>query len=306
MIKPSSVAHVSDTKPLVSIPSTPSSSSFKPTYPSPSSSCSLDPSSSRKARRSPGYPLSRQISESRIPSAKSLNESSNCSPEGRQSFVLSVCSNDLSAGGSHGGSSDGWSMRTFTELVAASSQKERWSPDGELSAINKFVRLSPPSADLQTCMVCSKLLKEKSPWSGQKIVSTNELSVAAVLICGHVYHAECLESITSEIDQYDPSCPICTNGDKLNPKLLAKADLKSKNKISRRAVADIDVDSDSTSDRLKWGRKSLSMGASCSMKGRPFLRRHFSIGGSRPPPARSASESETTRKKGFWSRYRRD
>jgi len=306
------VANAFDTNPAVSVSSIPSSSSLKAAYPSSSRSCSLqsDPSSSRKARRSPGYQLSRQVSDSRIPSLKSLNESGNCSPDSRQSFVLSVCSNDLSAGGSHGGSSDGWSMRAFTELVAASSQRERWSLDSEnLSALNsKTVGSSPSSADLQTCRVCSKLLTEKSPWSAQKIVSTNELSVAAVLVCGHVYHADCLESITSETDRYDPPCPVCTNGERLMQKLLTKADSKARNKIFRRVAADIDMDGDSAApEPHKWGVKSPSMGASSSMKGRqPFLRRHFSIG-SRPPPARSVSESEASRKKkGFWSRYRRD
>ena len=299
------MANAFDTNPAVSVSSIPSSSSLKAAYPSSSRSCSLhsDPSSSRKARRSPGYQLSRQVSDSRIPSLKSLNESRNCSPDSRQSFVLSVCSNGLSAGGSHGGSSDGWSMRTFTELVAASSQREQWSLDGEnLSALNsKIDRSSPPSADLQTCRVCAKLLKEKSPWSAQKIVTTNELSVAAVLVCGHVYHADCLESMMSETDRYDPPCPVCTNGERP----LTKADLKARNKISRRAVADIGVNGDSVPDRDKWGWKSPSMGASSSMKGTPFLRRHFSIGSR--PPARSASESESSRKKkGFWSRYLRD
>ncbi|KAG0486074.1 hypothetical protein HPP92_008169 [Vanilla planifolia] len=112
----------SDVKLSVSIPAS-SPPAFKMDDPS-SSAVGFTPfeTTSRKAQRSPGFQLCRQISDSRIPSLKSLNESS--SPEvGRHSFVMS---NDLSAGGSHGGSSDGWSMRTFSELVA-SSQRERWS-----------------------------------------------------------------------------------------------------------------------------------------------------------------------------------
>ncbi|KAJ6811245.1 uncharacterized protein M6B38_154505 [Iris pallida] len=311
-IESPAAANDSDMKPPISIPYTPSSSSCKAAGPSTSQSCSLlsDPTSSRKAGRSPGYQLSRQISDSRIPSLKTLNESGSCSPEGSQSFVLSVCSNDISAGGSQGGSSDGWSMRTFSELVAASIQRDRWSFDSEnVSSVNgKFPR-SPPSADIHICRVCSKLLKEKSPWSVEKIVSSNEISVAAVLICGHVYHAECLESITSEVDRYDPPCPVCTNGENLAPKLLGKAELKAKNKISRRAVADNDVDGNPVFDHHKAGGKCPRMGASSSMKAsftRPFLKRQFSFG-SRPPPTRSVSETEATRKKkGFWARYRRD
>ncbi|KAJ7957794.1 RING/U-box superfamily protein [Quillaja saponaria] len=81
---------------------------------------------SRWARHSPGHPLLRQISDSRIIGLKSPNNSIS---EGRPSFVLSTGSNDITTG-SQGGSSDGWSMRTFSELVA-SSQRERWSFDNE-------------------------------------------------------------------------------------------------------------------------------------------------------------------------------
>ncbi|XP_072999185.1 uncharacterized protein [Typha latifolia] len=299
----------SDLKPPISFPSTPSSSGFR-ADPSSSRSRSLpsDPASLRKARRSPGYQLTRQISDSRIPSLKSLNE--NSSPEGRQSFVLSACSNDLSAGGSYGGSSDGWSMRTFSELVA-SSQRERWSFESENLSSGKITRLStqqsvPLSPDQQRCKACSKLLKEKSPWSTQKIFSTNELSVVAVLVCGHVYHADCLENMTLETDKYDPPCPICTHGEKCTAKLFEKIESKVRSKISRSAVADVDANEDSLFDNQKRGGKSPRMGASSSTKssfGRPSLMRHFSIGSR---PSRSVSESESTRKKGFWSRYRRE
>lgn len=267
-----------------------------------------DPTSSRKARRSPGYQLCRQISDSRIPSLKSLNEGS--SPElGRHSFVLS---NELSAGESHGGSSDGWSMRTFSELVA-SSQRERWSFDSEnlTSFTNKIFgpSLLPKtsySPDLQTCCICSKLLREKSPWSTHKIVSTNDLPIVSVLACSHVYHSECLESSTSEIELYDPPCPVCANnGERPALKQLGKFDIKGRNKISRIAVADADVPRDYVSNGRRSGKRPI-MGASSSTKssfGKPFLKRHFSIGSR---PVRSASESETTRKKGFWAKYRRE
>lgn len=117
-------------------------------------------------------------------------------------------------------------------------------------------------------------MKEKSPWSAQKIVSTNELAVAAVLVCGHVFHADCLENITSDFDRYDPQCPVCANKDKFGSKM------RSKSKISRRAIVDVGAELNS---RIK----------------KPFLKRHFSIGS-------GVSGNEDPRKKngkGFWRRY---
>ncbi|KAF6155330.1 hypothetical protein GIB67_019856 [Kingdonia uniflora] len=89
--------------------------SFFRSYPLPGE---LTPS--RQARRSPGHQLLRGVFGRRIPGFipgfKSPNN--NSVSEGRQSFVLST------------GSSDGWSMRIFLELVA-SSQSDRWSFDNE-------------------------------------------------------------------------------------------------------------------------------------------------------------------------------
>lgn len=287
VLKSSDVAEASNTEPLVSFPTSPSSSSFKATVHSPSRSCfSLEPST-------PRTPQSPQVSDIIVRSPNS--------PDGRRSFVLSVCSNDSSAGGSHGGSSGSWSMRTFTDLVAisSSSQREQLSLDGHIGVVNYT-----PFANLQTCSVCSKLLKEQSPWSDEKIVTTNELPVAAVLICGHSYHAECLENITSQTDQYDPPCPVCTNCETLTPKLLARAELKAKNRIFRRTVAGFDGGSASSNvSNVKWSVKSPSMGASSStstsLAKPPFLWRHFSIG-ARPSWLPPASGGESRKKKGFW------
>lgn len=177
---------------------------------------------------------------------------------------------------SYGGSSDNWSTDAF-------HHRESWSLD------STRVSTSPP-VDLQTCGVCSKLLTEKSSWSIQKIISTNELSVVAVLICGHVYHAECLEYMTPSIDRCDPSCPVCTFGEKHILKLSEKVrraemELKVRNgKRSRNRVVDSDLDGDfCVYDRYKGSRregKGHKMGPSSSMKssfGKPFFRRHFSF-----------------------------
>ncbi|XP_009398121.2 uncharacterized protein LOC103982812 [Musa acuminata AAA Group] len=287
----------------------PSTSSVSKEDPSSSWSHSLpsDLTSSRKAQSSPGYQLSRMISDSRIPSLNSLNE--NSFPEGRQSFGLSVCSNDLPMGGSHGSSSDGWSMCMFSDL--ASSQRERWSYDSEnLSTINSKIgklipeQPRPVSLNQQKCKICLKLLQKKSPWSSHKVVSSNELSVVAVLFCGHAYHAECLDNLTPETDRHDPPCPVCIYGEKSITKLFGKAQSSGRSNGSRIVVADTDMAGDTFSEWWRAG-KGHRMGASSSLKNsfsKPF-RQHLSI---EMPPSPTVSENESTRKKGYWARYWKD
>lgn len=65
------------------------------------------------------------------------------------------------------------------------------------------------TAKLQ-CGVCQKLLRRK-PYLLSGSHSTSENSVVAVLVCGHVYHADCLEQKTTLEDKSDPLCPICLN-----------------------------------------------------------------------------------------------
>nr|AFK46809.1 unknown [Lotus japonicus] len=270
----------------------------------------------RWAHRSPGYPLLRQISDNQILGLKSPDNSIS---EGRPSFVLSTCSNEIAAG-SQCGSSDGWSMRTFSELVA-SSQREGLSFDSEclgsgrrkLSGCSSRFSYSP-SMDLRSCGACSRLLTERSAWNNQKFVANNDLSVVAVLDCGHAYHAECLETMTTEVDRYDPACPICMVGDKHLSKMFrkglrAESEIKAKNhKISKNRVIDSYLDGGfDVFDRQKeWGGKIPKMEPSSSARssnGKPFLRRHFSIGSKW---RRSMSENDSARKKGFWARYRKD
>ncbi|KAJ4967319.1 hypothetical protein NE237_019168 [Protea cynaroides] len=252
---------------------------------------------------------------------ETLSSQSQCRPIDLGPSRLANCSpgHQHVSNGSQGGPSDGWSMRAFSELVA-SSQRERWSFDSESVGYShgKLTRSSsrlsmPPSVDIQTCGVCLKLLTERSSWSSQKIIATTELLVVAVLVCGHVYHAECLEHMTPEKDKYDPGCPLCMGGEKQVSKMSGKAskmeaESKAKNnRISRNRVVDSDLDDDSSvPDNWKGtGRqgKVLKLGPSSSMKnsfGKPFLRRHFSFGLNR---SKSLSENDTPRRKGFWTRY---
>ncbi|XP_059432577.1 uncharacterized protein LOC132165896 [Corylus avellana] len=58
------------------------------------------------------------------------------------------------------------------------------------------------------CGVCQKPLRRKPYFLGSTL-SSGELSVVAVLVCGHVYHAECLEQRTCVDDKCDPPCSLC-------------------------------------------------------------------------------------------------
>ncbi|KAK4258598.1 hypothetical protein QN277_005033 [Acacia crassicarpa] len=281
-----------------------------------SSRSHLPPSTSTTVRwpcRSPGQPLPMQGSDGQVPGSKSPGSFS--MSEERPAFPS--WSND-SGRRSHGGSSDGWSIPGFSELMGA-SHRERWSFDSESFGFNRerLVRSSSQivtsPVDLQACGVCSKLLSEKSSWSTQKIIAGNDLSIVAVLVCGHVYHAECLERMTPEINKYDPACPICTFGEHQTHKLSEKAlkaemDLKARNKKLRNRVVDSDVDDDSAVFSHFRGRggqgkgprmESSSSGRSSS--GKPFLRRHFSFGSK--GSSRTLLDNHPTRKKGFfWAR----
>ncbi|XP_022896707.1 uncharacterized protein LOC111410541 [Olea europaea var. sylvestris] len=289
----------------------PSAPSISPMSMSPLSSHShmLPPNltPSRWSRRSPGQQLLRQVSDSPIPEYKSrefsISEAS--------SFVLPAWGYE-STRGSNGGSSDGWSIPPFSELMT--TRKERWSFDSENSGISrdKITRSAgqnsgSPSFDLQSCGVCAKLLTERSLLGSQKIIATNELAMVAVLICGHVYHAECLEYMTPEINKYDPACPVCTFGEKRAMKMsekAIKAELDSKaRKRSRNRI--VDSDDLILFDHHKCGGhegRGPKMSSSSSMKsstGKPFLRRHFSFG----MKGHKLSENHSARRKGFfWSK----
>ncbi|KAK7283906.1 hypothetical protein RIF29_13655 [Crotalaria pallida] len=263
----------------------------------------------RYPSRSPGHQLLRQVSDSRIPGFKS--SSSFYVPEEKP--VFPSWSNESGAR-SRGGSSDGWSVPGFSELMGT-SHRETWSFDSESFGFNRerllrsSSRFSTSPVDFQTCGVCSKLLSEKSSWSSQKIIASNDLAVVSVLICGHVYHAECLESMTPEINKYDPACPVCTFGEKQTLKLSEKAlkaemDLKAKNKKSKKRIVDSEIDDDSiVFDHFKdkghhgKGPRMESSSSGRSSFGKPFLQRHFSFGSK---GSKSMLDNHPTRKKGFF------
>ncbi|XP_066308676.1 uncharacterized protein [Miscanthus floridulus] len=266
-----------------------------------SHSICIDPNSTREATQLPGHQLYRQTLDGNIPSLKLL--SGNSSAERPSSSKLSACSNDMFAGQLQGETSDGWSTRTPSDMVAT-TERHRWSVDNELlgSIASKTSRSngSHPSAlspGQEVCKLCSRLLKERSSCNG------HELAVVAVLFCGHAYHANCLDSIAAESEKYDPPCPVCTHGEACTTKLFKKMELKVKNKTSKNMA---DTELDGSSKRQKKVKREPRFGTSSSMKdtfSRPFFRRHFS-NGSRP--STPVSGSEPTRKKGFWSRHWRE
>lgn len=271
--------------------------------------------SSRLSHCSPGDRLLRQVSGNRIPAYKSPG--SYIVSEDRRTIPGS---ND-SLRGSHGGSSDGWSMNAFSELMAT-SHRGRWSFGSESFdfAREKMVRScslfsTSPSTDAQTCGICSMLLVERSLWTSQKIIANNELSVVAVLTCGHVYHAECLENMTPEISKYDPACPICSFGEKQTLRMSEKAlrgelELKIRNKRLRNRIADSGLDGESNMfDHFINGgqqEKCPKLSSSSSLRGssgKGFLRRHFSFGSKGGGTKALPESNNTAKRKGLlWSR----
>ena len=71
--------------------------------------------------------------------------------------------------------------------------------------------VSPNAVKKMVCGICQKPLKWRLPFLGSSLSSSNELSVVAVLVCGHVYHADCLEQRTSFDERHDPPCVVCTS-----------------------------------------------------------------------------------------------
>ncbi|GMI73289.1 hypothetical protein like AT4G39140 [Hibiscus trionum] len=250
-------------------------------------------SATRCPLRSPRHHRFHQLPDNQILGLKSPNRYL----VGEERLRMTSCSNESTAD-------------TYSELMAT-SHFERESFDSDTWGFHhENIRKSSGrisaslSVDLQICGVCSKLLSEKSLWSSQKIIISDELSVVAVLTCGHVYHAECLEYKTPEIDKYDPPCPICTLGEKhKSSEQVFRAETDFKAKINRRSRNRI-VDSDMGSESAVFSRQKSSgkekRASSSSMKnsiGRPFLRKHFSFG---QKGINSPSENHCSRKKGLF------
>ncbi|XP_010446436.1 PREDICTED: uncharacterized protein LOC104729214 [Camelina sativa] len=272
-----------------------------------SSQSYLQPASSSTLKLAQRPRLSKQVSDGQIYGPTSLNGSS--ATEERQGTPLRYDS-------SQSGPSEGWSLQAFSEMMSSSRSDEPLSYDNDCFGLQRDKidhHGNRMSKHQQTCGACSRPLSEKSLWSGQKIYMTNELSVSAILACGHVYHGECLEQMTPEIDKFDPSCPICTMGEKKTAKLSEKAlkvemDLKARhNKRLRNRVLDSDFDCDDlvmfdhshrTAAAASKSPKLVSSSSAKSYSAKPFLARHFSFGSR--SNYKSHKEDPPIKKKGFF------
>ncbi|XP_073065659.1 uncharacterized protein [Primulina eburnea] len=261
---------------------------------------------SRCHHNSPEHHLSQQVSDTQIPECKPQAFSIS---EETPSLQPSALANE-STGGSSDGSSESVSIPASSELMK--SRGERCSFDSETSSfsLEKVTRSSGrdskfPSFDLQTCGICARLLTERSAWgwNNQKIISTNELTVVSVLICGHVYHSECLDCMTPDVHKFDPICPVCTLGEKQTLKIFENAlkaalDLKAR-KLSRKCLADSSPNNISSGAEGRALKTSSSSNTRISL-GKTFFRRHFSFGSK---GGISMSENHSPTIKGFfWSR----
>ncbi|KAK7388598.1 hypothetical protein VNO78_23420 [Psophocarpus tetragonolobus] len=92
--------------------------------------------------------------------------------------------------------------KEYREKVFSRPERIQSSPIG-MDAI-------PPNNEEMICGICEKLLNQKINFLGSSM-SCCELSVVAVLICGHVYHANCLEHKTRFEELRDPPCPVCAS-----------------------------------------------------------------------------------------------
>ncbi|CAH8309153.1 unnamed protein product [Eruca vesicaria subsp. sativa] len=282
----------------VSLASQPSSFSASPL--SSQSHLPMPPASSSALKLTPRTRLSKQVSDSQIFGFNSPSRSSATEERPGSEF--------------NSGPSDAWSMQAFSEMMAY-SRRESCSYDNECLVLG---RNKVDHQGKQTCGACSRSLSQKSLLSSQKIFATNELSVAAILACGHVYHSECLEQMTPENDKFDPQCPVCTLGEKKTFKLSEKAlraDLESRakhHKILRKRVVDSDdivmfdhrpnAAAASGSGHKGKVSKLLTSSSLRSYSPKPFLARHFSFG-SRSNSVKTPKENHSAtslKKKGFF------
>lgn len=83
------------------------------------------------------------------------------------------------------------------------------------------------------CGLCDRFLSQRSPWSSRRIMRSGDMPVTGVLSCKHVFHAECLEQVTSKAHKNDPPCPICSRIEDENSPEQLHAFAKSRNSFPR-------------------------------------------------------------------------
>lgn len=229
--------------------------------------------------------------------------------------------------------SDPWTIQAFSELIASSRLENSGWPNVDISS-DLFVGTSQenfselgisyiegrnmtqshinlqvaPHAEAQKCGLCTKPISQRSPWSPQRILGSSDLPVVGILVCGHVYHAECLEQATPIMQMHEPPCPQCNVLEKVFPKFQGEIAVGStsktpcltgstygKGKLSRVGVATDDFSgAEFSSKNLRFlgkipsspeatSRKmGLHLSALSGERGfltKPLLKRQFSLRG---------------------------
>lgn len=189
----------------------------------------LSGSYSSLSKLAPRYLFRRQNSDSRTCLKNAIGGSQRALLDGGQ------CSQG--AAGQPAGGPD-LCMQSFSQLMASSRREGfRWSDasclpevnwnineiflDQELPLHMDTIKKAPCEdiashlssanceGDMQKCGLCSRWLMHRSPWSSHRMLGNNDYPVVGVLVCGHVYHAECLEKAVPDSLKHDPPCPQC-------------------------------------------------------------------------------------------------
>ncbi|XP_050916788.1 exocyst complex component SEC10b, partial [Lathyrus oleraceus] len=136
----------------------------------------------------------------------------------KQAFLSELAANHANASSSRSKGSSSFDDRLSFKLAPQPNSQPREHTEYKEKTFSRPERIRSssfstdsvsPDVVKSVCMICEKPLRQKFNFMGNSL-SCNELAVVAVLVCGHVYHADCLEQRTSLEELRDPSCPICT------------------------------------------------------------------------------------------------
>ncbi|KAL3331869.1 hypothetical protein AABB24_032474 [Solanum stoloniferum] len=122
------------------------------------------------------------------------------------------------ASASHGGYTPSYDDKWSLKMASKCSTDSGHDTDNRQKAFHRTEGV--PSSSLATrvissdagklfCVLCNKFLKKEPYIVLENSLPIGETSIVAVLACGHLYHADCLEQRTNREDRQDPPCPIC-------------------------------------------------------------------------------------------------